>query len=276
MSSNDMKWILAILWIIVILIIVFHQRVPKKWRPTSVEEAAKICESTDGVPKVIWTFWDNEPSDLIKMCINSWAQWNPDYRIVVLNKSTVPEYHGVDSVQRLSDYVRVDFLSRYGGVWSDASIKMNAPLPQYEGFHGYYQESVTTNPKFPVIESWFFACPKNHPFVNKWKDKFFEVQTVGADKFVNSVKNDGVDTQKIENHQYLAIYIAAQHVLQKYGPFHMNLKKAEDGPFRHSINNGWNAKKSVDSLMHDQPEMIKFIGAERAVGIPDEIFGYYS
>ena len=36
------------------------------------------------IPKIIWTFWDGDLTELITLCIDSWERHNPTYEIIIL------------------------------------------------------------------------------------------------------------------------------------------------------------------------------------------------
>ena len=242
------------------------KRTERKWKQVTVQEAIES-------PKVIWTFWHKNPPDMIIKCINTWAKWNPDYVIKLLSLEDIPDFGKVNSHQRLSDYVRLEFLSKYGGVWCDAGIVMTAPLPKFEGFHGYWLEKFTTRPEFPVIESWFFACPKEHPFVVAWRDAFYLLKDLDPGMYVKMMTNAGVDIQNIDYPKYLAIHVAAQYVLQKLGPWDLHLEKAEDGPYKHNVKYGWHTREAIAGSVNDPAPLIKFTGTNRFLyGIPEALF----
>ena len=193
------------------------------------------------IPKIIWSYWNDENiPEITKKCISTWRKHNPDYDIRVLTPKTASELIGDmkfkhnDSPQRESDYVRLMVLSKYGGVWCDASIIMIKPLPKKNcEFFGYYLEKFTSNKKFPVIESWFFMCEKGSTFVGMWRDEFLRLNSFDTIKdYVNDVESNGVDLQKISQKEYLSIHVSSQYVQQKLGPVNLCLEKAEDGPLQ--------------------------------------------
>ena len=88
------------------------------------------------IPKIIWTYWNSDDvlPDFIERCIQTWRDKNPDYEIIVLNDSKLSDYLSSDEVRKIkgwkyndcvqkhSDLVRLFILSKYGGIWLDASI----------------------------------------------------------------------------------------------------------------------------------------------------------
>ena len=68
------------------------------------------------IPKKIWTFWDGEPPEIVKTCMDSWRKHCPGYQITLLNKESTPHINQYkrahDMIQRYSDFVRIDVLSK--------------------------------------------------------------------------------------------------------------------------------------------------------------------
>lgn len=240
------------------------------------------------IPKHIWTYWeDGNPSDLVQKCLAKWKEYNPEWEITILNKNNLKEYipevdifslKFSDTAPRRSDFVRLHVLPKYGGVWADASI---LPTKSFDwvteagpyDFIGYYRKGVTTRPEYPVVESWFFACPLGSNFVSKLRDEMMAMNKLGAESdYKKDVEKRGVDIQNIPRPDYLNIYLAAQVVMQKQMTPEeikrtMYVKPAEDGPFKHAVENNWDPGETIKSLCKtgasDVPDMVKIYGNER-------------
>jgi hypothetical protein len=140
-------------------------------------------------------------------------------------------------------------------------------------FIGYYRRGVTTRPEYPVVESWFFACPPGSNFVSKLRDEMMTMNKLGAESdYKKDVEKRGVDIQNIPQPDYLNIYLAAQAVMQKQMTPEeikrtMYVKPAEDGPFKHAVENNWDPGETIKSLCktgaRDVPDMVKIYGNER-------------
>lgn len=199
------------------------------------------------IPKKIWTFWDSENLPItVKNCLKTWAFFNLDYEIIVLNKNNLKQYltidieklrHSSDSPARFSDFVRLLIASKYGGIWLDASTICTQSFSEWiheisnseTEFIGWYSSQFTNKKQYPVIESWAFACTKGSKFVKKWNN----YKTVG--KYIDHLEDKlGVDFQlitKYDDIEYLAIHASAQKVMQhdKYSLSNMILLDAEAG-----------------------------------------------
>ena len=250
-------------------------------------------------PKIIWTYWDHPDRipKTVQMCMKGWAKWNPDYKIILLTKKnymsyvTIPEHirdhpNFHDMPARFADLVRIWTLAEHGGVWIDSSILLKAPLddwlfPKYAEFSGFYIDSFTKSPNYPVIENWFFACNKGCKFLELWRDEFSQIsQYPSVADYVESRKKAGVDVEKINGPVYLAMHVAAQKILQldRYPIDQMILQKAEDGPFRYLVAAKWDSHKAVELACQDrsyQTPIMKMRGGERNA-LEEKILGELS
>jgi hypothetical protein len=244
-----------------------------------------------GIPKSIWTYWDSDdPPEFISKCIAKWRRLNPDWNITVLTPNNLKEYlpekdifkfKFADTKPRTSDFVRLHILAKYGGVWADASVVptrswdwvVDEQKSRGSDFIGYYRKGVTTRPDYPVIESWFFGCPKGSKFVSKLRDELGTMNSLEKEAdYKENVKQRGVDLQDIPQPDYLNIYLSAQAVMQTQMTAEeikekIHVYPSEDGPFKHSVTNDWEPAAAVKSLCeletHELPEMIKIYGNER-------------
>jgi hypothetical protein len=241
------------------------------------------------VPRKIWTYWDN-PDKLpkaVKLCMDSWKKYNPDYEIVLLTKKnfqgyvTIPDEirnhpHYNDSAARFSDLVRLYALEEHGGIWIDSSVLVKENFdkwlfPRYAEFAGYYMGSITVDKKYPALESWFLAANKNSKFIKLWKDEFLEIANFrDIQGYLDSRKKMGVNFEKIRDPHYLAIYIAALKVFQidNYPLDTLILRDSEEGPFKYLKDALWypeRAMKLACSNKEYQTPLMKMRSDERNV-----------
>ena len=229
------------------------------------------------VPKKIWTYWDNpDIPKTVKMCMEGWKKYNPEYEIILLTKKNFFSYVNIpieisshpnfNMPNRFADLVRIYTLAEHGGIWMDGSILLKAPLdwlfPKYAEFSGFYMEAFTKTT--PVIENCFLACNKGSPFIKLWKDEFTKIANyVTVEKYIESRKHLGVDFEKINDP--MAIQVAAQKVLQidKYPLDSLILRKAEDGPFKYLVDAKWDSEKAIKLACSKNYRIMKMRGAER-------------
>jgi Capsular polysaccharide synthesis protein len=243
------------------------------------------------IPKTIWTYWDSDTfPEFVQKSIDQVKQLHEGWTVNVLTPSNLRRYlpeidifsfKFADTKPRQSDFVRLHVLSKYGGVWCDASVIPQKSFDwvrdeqQKRGveFVGFYRHGATTKPEYPVIESWFFACTKGSDFVSKWRDELGVMNTLDNEAdYKEHVKGRGVDIQQTPQPDYLNIYVAAQAVMQtQMTPDEIQKKihvvKSEDGPFKHSASNNWDPAKSMkwlcDQPKNELPDLIKVYGNER-------------
>ena len=147
------------------------------------------------LPKNIYVFWDKGFENMPKMCkkcVNSWIAKNPEYKVIVLDKSNIYNYLDKEfldkvwtknQIQTQSDLIRINLLSRYGGIWVDATLFCIKPLKSWLKnnfksslfmFKYHCGDCTKTN-----IASWFIASCKNcyltnemaYDYNNYWSDK---------------------------------------------------------------------------------------------------------
>ena len=250
------------------------------------------------IPKTIWTYWDSDTlPEIVQKSIENWKRYSPEWTIHVVTPSNIKEFlpevdfskfRPNDFVQRHVDLIRLYLVSKYGGVWSDASIAVKRSHnwiideQKTKGFEffGYYRESSTNKQEYPVIENWFFAAVPNSNFVSKWRDEFEKTgQYNDVKKYIEDVKKQGVDIQDIPDPSYLTPYVSAQAVMQtQMTPDEIKSKihviKSDDGPFKHSTATDWDPPKSMkwlcDTPNHELPDLIKVYGNERRAVEADE------
>jgi len=193
----------------------------------------------------IWIYW-HEPTlpKIVEICIRQIERLNTEYSVVVLNKDTYKNYVGdLDlylakvTVTTFTDLLRLELVSKYGGIWLDASIlffksidqifsalnlNICSPILFYTDIFCKYQER-------PIIETWFIASPPRDPFILAWKEEFYK-----ALNSENPYDYYDADDEKVLIHQnlhdpkYLLAYVSAQKVLLHNNSYSLNLIRSED------------------------------------------------
>lgn len=128
----------------------------------------------------IFSLWlqgaDNAPRT-VRLCLDRWRNLNPGYRLHVLERNDVEaELSGFPltsdelTVQALSDILRARLLSRYGGVWADATTFPTMPLDDWlqprlsqSGFFAFDNPGPDR-----VLSSWFLAAKPESYIMNAW------------------------------------------------------------------------------------------------------------
>lgn len=211
--------------------------------------SAPTVESS--IPRIIWAFWDGAtPPLLIAQCFANWRAMNPGFSIRILSDATVRDYLpdlppslAALPVAKRSDWIRLELLKLYGGIWLDASSILTESLDwvlvQQRStkceFVGYYLERYTIQADYPVVESWFMAAVPQSRFVVDLQHEFTsEVISRTGQEYIEALQARGiyeVVRQKIDIPAYLSIHLAMQATLQQKTGYRLCLAKAEDGPF---------------------------------------------
>ena len=226
---------------------------PPPARGPAALPAAPRDDVGDNIPRVAWTFWADGAAipDLVKRCVFRFQELNPAWSVRAVTLASLPSllrpgerppprFRTMAAAQK-SDWVRLYLLSRYGGVWLDASVILLRPLDglvqrKAADFVGYYMAGWNSRPDVRVVESWFLAAPPGSPFLRDWFDEF----DAAARKFADTDAYLAHVLPKLDLAKfppqymaYLVVHVAAQAVLQAGGEgrYDLALSKAQDGPF---------------------------------------------
>jgi len=271
----------------------------------SISDIFNVPLNSKGIPKIIWSYWHdkNVKSSTVIESIKSWAKHNPDYKIILLNKENIKYFlkdvknsnngeeldignlkHARNDDTRMSDYVRVNVLCEYGGIWSDSSILNTMSYDkwfetlEYSDLYGFYIPNFTEIEHFPVLENWFFCSKKNSRFIKDWRDEFMKTDLYdNVSEYVNNcIQNENVNIQKIDIPVYLAMHVSAQKIIQSHynsgDEYTLKLLNAtaEHGPFFYLNSNDWNSNTALVMLSINFEKyagypFIKFRGIERRI-----------
>ena len=123
--------------------------------------------------KTIYFFWyqvlDNAPK-VVHICLASWRMHNPDWNIVILDKTNYQEwtdlrYDGSITLTLFSDYLRLSLLAKHGGLWVDATCYCNVPLNEWLPEQCFLFENFNIQ---YIISTWFIYSEPGHPLITTW------------------------------------------------------------------------------------------------------------
>lgn len=139
---------------------------------------ATQSEMKNGVPKKIWMYWNTsleDSPDVVKLSVESWRKMNPDYDVCLLNDDNIEKELGFDffsafdlcrirlTMAMKADVLRLYLLSKYGGIWVDATVFCFEPLDDWlledMGNFDFFTFRHEGEPSRPV-EAWFIASIK--------------------------------------------------------------------------------------------------------------------
>lgn len=132
------------------------------------------------IPRIIWFLWfqglDNAPY-VVRKCYESWVARNPGWELICLDDASLKTAASADyyagsfatmSRQQRSDLLRLDLLSKHGGVWVDATCFCVQPLDSWlpanldSGFFAFSRPHPQR-----VISSWFLAAEPQNILVSR-------------------------------------------------------------------------------------------------------------
>lgn len=103
----------------------------------TILEKYNIEDKEERFRKVIWVCWwqgQNELPEIVSKCLHSIKSYNAEYQVIVIDKNNYNEYidipdeimkkveNKVITLTHLSDLIRMNLLSKFGGIWIDATI----------------------------------------------------------------------------------------------------------------------------------------------------------
>jgi hypothetical protein len=132
------------------------------------------------IPRLIWTLWlqgwETAPP-IVRACRATWENRNPGWEVRALTQESLGEYRSVvppiwPGIPRAaySDLVRVNLLSRFGGVWADATVYCTRPLA------GWIDDATSSGffafrPAQPrMLSTWFLAARQDSYLLRAWAD----------------------------------------------------------------------------------------------------------
>jgi Capsular polysaccharide synthesis protein len=144
--------------------------------------------------KVVWVCWfqgiEQAPA-LVKRCIESIENNVGDAKVIVLNDDnikdyiTLPDYiiekyqKGMISKAHYSDIVRCSLLSKYGGIWMDATVYLTKAVPEHLFHYGFSSLRFNGGNSYEAISqgywtAYFLASKKNDPFIGMVNNIFYQ------------------------------------------------------------------------------------------------------
>jgi hypothetical protein len=139
-----------------------------------------VATSAGSTAKIVWSAWfqglENAPY-VVRQCHESWLARNPGWRVVCLDETSLQEFAAADyaagNLSRLpaparADLLRLDLLSRHGGVWADATCFCVRPLDDWlpanteSGFFAFSRPGPDR-----VISSWFLAAEPGDVLISR-------------------------------------------------------------------------------------------------------------
>lgn len=210
------------------------------------------------VPKTMYMYWHSKKlPDLIRRMVRLARRQNPTWKIVVITpraRFAKPDgFHDL-SVPAQSDWVRLHFLAKHGGVWMDISCIHLHPVEHWVDVTSSRLQGFLWPSRGTVMESWAFAAPPAHPFVVAWRDEFARAIAVGLKAYADDVPSVSSMSGFDELGHYLAIHMAWRVVWNRRNRprDEVRLARSNDrvsGPFGLHRSSQWDADKLVVNML---------------------------
>jgi hypothetical protein len=242
------------------------------------------------LPKRIWSYWDSNVPRSIQNNIDNNRKILSDWEYIFITESTLGQYLDVESFpeqykklssQHKADYIRLELLKKYGGVWVDAGIIVHSQST----FNRLYKEAVATQSQLSAftlteeeeyyIENWFIMAPLESPVIQAWSQEYTTAVEKGFLQYKEAIFQEGTIRiiekiyKKGDENIYLTQHACLQAVLQKRLKHQTNvvLYKSEETMFKLHIECDWKSQCVRDRIKHDpsiqQIPFIKLRGEDR-------------
>ena len=172
-----------------------YRKLKRKYKKIlTIDKSITIDKNKEEKSNKIWICWfqgiENAP-ELVKACYNSVLKNYKDKEIIVLTEENyeqyvdIPEYilkkwkKGYISFAHFSDILRIELLSKYGGLWLDSTIftTKRSELVFNENIELFVYKQVDLDRKNPlsiVASSWLMYSNKNNNIINLTKKLLHE------------------------------------------------------------------------------------------------------
>ena len=242
------------------------------------------------LPKHIWCYWDRDVPKSVQNNIDNNKKILYDWEYTVITETTLNQYLNPDtfpeqfvtlSPQHKADYIRLELLKKYGGVWMDAGIIVHSR----DEINKLYREAVAAKSQLSAftltekeelyIENWFIMAPLKSSVIELWSIEYTLAVKQGFLQYKKGLFQEE-DIQIIEqiykkddDNVYLTQHACIQAVLQKRlkYPVQILLYKSEDTMFKLHLQCDWKTDCIKYRMKHDPSikkiPFIKLRGGDR-------------
>ncbi len=166
----------------------------KNYSSVMVNDDKKLATIGDNYK--VWVFWWQGYNDLmpelVKKCINSIKKNFKKHEVIVIDKENytnyvvIPDYiidklsKGIITITHFSDIMRATLLSKYGGVWLDATCYLTSSIEDDIKEFVFYSNKLPKDNKFidhvdkAKWSAFFLASSPNNPIIVNLKNILYE------------------------------------------------------------------------------------------------------
>lgn len=271
---------------------VLSARLPNQVKHTVVGAQSEAI--TTAIPKIIWSYWQQAPTpQLIIQCQANWKRFAPDHDIRILSKDSLLQWVSQESFTeafdtlpafRQADWIRLQLLKQYGGIWIDASTILTQNLDWVQHYQqeshseyvGFYIEGLSNRPDQPILENWFMACIPNSQFIIDLVKEFDHALSIGGEKYLEELaaKNQlERAAQKLNpsTQRYLLMHVAASVLMDRnLAHYRLTLLRAEDSALGFHESLKWRKRQLYATLAllpcpKQLPVLVKLRGNDRRI-----------
>lgn len=145
---------------------------------------AEECDASGD--EYIWICWfqgmENAP-ELVKRCYASVKRNMPDKEIIVITKENMDQYvdfpehilkkwkRGLITDTKMSDFLRMELLIRYGGLWMDSTIFLSGPIPDWVYEKDIFMYAIDDSEDITrVYNNYFIYSKRDYPILKTLRD----------------------------------------------------------------------------------------------------------
>ena len=225
------------------------------------ERAAAGARGPSGRPAGVWVYWGQGLADaphVVRRCQEELMRYHTADEVVALDDRRVADYVEIPEIVRrrtaenrakFSDCLRLELLSRHGGVWLDATCLVRGRIPDVvpelldSGFFAFRHRPAR-------IASWFLVSEPNHPVVAMTREAqylYWECFPRATDYFVL-------------HHLVESLYFVADEFRERFEPTPfrgvrpaVRFRQAMDKPYDPQLYEEMLAASFVHKLTHKLP-----------------------
>lgn len=161
------------------------------------------------IPKVIHYCWfgNGDKPELVKLCIDSWKRFCPDYEIKEWNESnydvTKNQYmYKAYQAKRwgfVSDYARFDIIYDYGGFYLDTDVELVKSLDTLCELQGYigFEIPCDSEGKYKVNSGQGFGGEKGNSIIKAMRDEYDRERFINEDGSHNLLPSPYYNTKSL-------------------------------------------------------------------------------
>jgi len=273
---------------------IFRARVPVHPHIVEIGTELQTDHAVPSIPKIIWTYWHASPEpEFIQQCLANWRHFAQGHELRVLHKDSIFKWLDTAAITqqfdglppfRQADWLRLQLLAKYGGIWIDASTLLTRNLDWVYSLQaeksceyvGFYIDRFTTRTDQPIVENWFMAAIPRSAFIQNLAGEFNLALTLGEAHYLEKLQASERYAQVVQglgpkDQLYLIMHVAAAFILDSgHDRYKLALIRAEDSALGFHAALRWRkrhlyARLALIPAPRNLPWIIKLRGGDRRI-----------